>query len=75
VYEESEMEIKVEIGGEEFKIALTKEFSPKTVEKIVESLPIESEVKKWGDEIYFDVPVENHPCFSLPDPESDDSLR
>ncbi|RJS72852.1 MAG: hypothetical protein CW694_01750 [Candidatus Syntrophoarchaeum sp. WYZ-LMO15] len=56
-------------------MAPTKELSPKTVEKIVGSLPIESEVKKWGDEIYFDVPVENHPCFSLPDPESDDSLR
>ncbi|HEC57878.1 MAG TPA: hypothetical protein ENI32_08450 [Candidatus Syntrophoarchaeum butanivorans] len=75
MYEENEMEIKVEIGGEAFKIALTKEFSPKTVEKIVGSLPIESEVKKWGDEIYFDVPVENHSCFPLTDPESDDSLR
>ncbi len=31
------MKIKIEIGDEEFTATLTKEFSPKTVEKIVEA--------------------------------------
>lgn len=48
-----EMKIKIEIGDEVFKATLTKDFSPKTVEKIVEALPIESEAREWGDEIYF----------------------
>ena len=52
------MKIKIEIGDEEFKATLTKRLSPKTVEKIVEALPIESEAKEWGDEIYFDIPVD-----------------
>ena len=52
-----QMKIKIELDGKIFEAVLTKEFSPKTFEKIVESLPIESEVKTWGDELYFDVPV------------------
>jgi len=52
-----EMKIKVELGGKVFEAVLTKEFSPKTMEKIVEALPIEAEVMMWGDELYFDVPV------------------
>lgn len=52
--------IKIKIGIEEevFAATLTKDFSPETVEKIVDSLPIESEVMTWGDEVYFDVPVD-----------------
>lgn len=52
------MKIKIEIEGEVFSATLTKEFAPKTVEKIVEVMPIESEVMTWGDEVYFDVPVD-----------------
>ena len=52
------MKITIEIEGAVFEAVLTKEFSPKTMEKIVNSLPIESEVMTWGDELYFDVPVE-----------------
>ena len=52
------MKLKIELEGEVFAAVLTKEFSPQTVEKIVDALPIESEVMTWGDEIYFDVPVE-----------------
>jgi len=48
----------IEIEEEVFAATLTKYFSPKTVEMIVKSLPIESEVLTWGDEVYFDVPVE-----------------
>ena len=51
------MKLKIELEGEVFDATLTKDFSPKTVEKIIESLPIESEVMIWGDEVYFDVPV------------------
>ena len=51
------MKLKIELDGEVFGATLTKEISPTTVEKIVESLPIESEVMTWGDEVYFDVPV------------------
>jgi hypothetical protein len=52
------MKIKIDIEGEVFEATLTREAAPKTVEKIVDSLPIESEVMTWGDEVYFDVPVE-----------------
>ena len=52
------IKIKIEIEEEVFAATFTKEFSPKTVEKIVDSLPIESEVMTWGDEVYFDVPVD-----------------
>jgi hypothetical protein len=52
------MKIKIEIEGEVFSATLTKEFAPKTVEKIVEVMPIESDVMTWGDEVYFDVPVD-----------------
>jgi len=52
------MKIKIEIEGEVFAATFTKEFSPKTVEKIVAALPIESDVMVWGDEVYFNVPVD-----------------
>ncbi len=54
------IKITIEIEEEVFAATLTKDFSPETVEKIVDSLPIpiESEVMTWGDEMYFDVPVE-----------------
>ena len=53
-----ETRLNIEIGADEFKAALTKRLSPKTVEALVEALPIESEAKKWGAEIYFDIPVD-----------------
>ena len=53
-----ETRLNIEIGTDEFKAALTKRLSPKTVEALVEALPIESEAKKWGAELYFDVPVD-----------------
>jgi len=52
------MKILIELEGEVFAATLTNEFSPETVEKIVDSLPIESEVMTWGAEVYFDVPVD-----------------
>ncbi len=32
-------------------------FDTPTANKILESLPLESSVKVWGDEIYFDIPL------------------
>lgn len=36
---------------------LIDEFAPKTFEKIVNALPIESTAYRWGDEVYFSTPV------------------
>ena len=52
------MKIKIDIEGQVFEATLTRESAPKTVEKIVDSLPIESDVMVWGDEVYFDIPVD-----------------
>ena len=51
------MRLKIELTGAVFEATLTAEYSPKTVSKVIEALPIESEVMTWGDEIYFEVPV------------------
>ena len=37
---------------------LTDEYAPKTFEKIINALPIESIAYRWGDEVYFSTPVE-----------------
>lgn len=51
------LRIMVEVRGTFFDAELTSEYSPETFEKLVTSLPIRAEVKTWGDELYFDVPV------------------
>jgi len=50
--------IVIHIGSEEFKARLTEGLSPNTVRKILEALPIKSVAMKWGDEIYFEIPVD-----------------
>lgn len=50
--------ITIEIAGEKPKGELTDKHSPETFQKIADSLPLESIGKKWGDEIYFSIPVE-----------------
>jgi hypothetical protein len=52
------MKIKIDREGEVFEATLAREAAPKTVELIVDALPIESDVMVWGDEVYFDVPVD-----------------
>jgi len=37
---------------------LTDEYAPKTFERIINALPIESIAYRWGDEVYFSTPVE-----------------
>jgi len=41
----------------EVKAELTDEHSPNTFKAIVNALPIEAVVNKWGNEIYFTIPV------------------
>lgn len=49
--------IVIQIGDDEFRARLVEDRSPKTVKAILEALPIESVARKWGDEIYFEIPV------------------
>ena len=49
---------KIAIKSEDNEIELKVEFTDNpTAAKIKESLPIESKVKMWGDEIYFDTGI------------------
>lgn len=49
---------KIRIKSENCKVELEVEFlANPTAKKILESLPIESRVKRWGDEIYFDTGI------------------
>lgn len=48
--------IKIEIAGKEVEFEV--EFlNNATAKKILESMPIRSKVKTWGDEIYFDTNI------------------
>jgi|Deesub1362A_J573_1020465.scaffolds.fasta_scaffold15672_1 hypothetical protein len=49
------MKVKIIINGIEIRGEL---FDTPTAKKVYQSLPLESEVNRWGDEIYFYVPVE-----------------
>ena len=50
--------IKIRVGDEEFDATLTEEGAPGTVAKILEALPIEATAMTWGEEIYFEIPVQ-----------------
>jgi len=49
--------IKIIIPSGEVKAELIDK-NPKTADVVWKSLPIEAEANRWGDEIYFDIPVE-----------------
>ncbi|HID90711.1 TPA: DUF3830 family protein [Candidatus Bathyarchaeota archaeon] len=36
---------------------ITKERNPRTAEAVINALPIEGRANRWGDEIYFSIPV------------------
>lgn len=36
---------------------LLEELNPKTVAAVWEALPVESSANRWGEEVYFDIPV------------------
>lgn len=48
--------IRVESVGS-VEAELMEEKNPKTVKAILEALPFQSKVKRWGDEVYFTIPV------------------
>ncbi|MHC4479732.1 MAG: cyclophilin-like fold protein [Planctomycetota bacterium] len=50
--------ITIQVGDEQFSAQLSPEASPQTVEQILAALPIESVARQWGDEIYFEIPVD-----------------
>jgi hypothetical protein len=53
--------IRVTIGDDEFDAELQSEESPETVSRILDALPIEANANQWGDEFYFEIPVEMEP--------------
>jgi len=50
-------DIIIEIGGELFPARLTDERSPQTARLILDALPITATTLQWGDEFYFEIPV------------------
>lgn len=53
---QSKPQIRMKINSDHWDIKLNG-FSPKTGDKILDCLPVESEVRTWGDEIYFSIPL------------------
>ena len=48
--------IIIEISGEKIKGELNNSL---TAKKIYAALPLESSINRWGDEIYFEIPIES----------------
>ncbi len=54
---ESGIEKTINISTEKFSIRV-KLNETKTAKKLIEALPVSSTVNRWGDEIYFTIPVQ-----------------
>ena len=52
------MQIIIKTSYGEVKGEIDEKKNPITARKIIESLPIEGRVNRWGDEIYFEIPVQ-----------------
>ena len=52
------MKIRLDVGGEEFEGEINKEMNPETAEALIEEMPLEGEAQKWGDEFFFEIPVD-----------------
>jgi hypothetical protein len=59
--EEYVMDILITVDDEKLAATLDEELAPKTVQAIVEALPLEETASMWGDEIYFSIPVTVEP--------------
>jgi hypothetical protein len=51
------MKIKIKTEHGELEAEINENENPKTVRAIVQALPLESRANRWGDEIYFKIPV------------------
>ena len=49
-------DIIIEISGKEIKGELNNSL---TAKRIYTALPLESSISRWGDEIYFEIPIES----------------
>jgi hypothetical protein len=52
------MEILIKTSHGILRAAITKDKNPKTATFVEKSLPIRGKTNRWGDEIYFEVPLE-----------------
>lgn len=52
-----EHEVRITVDGQSFRGCLHEEENPKTVTRILNVLPLEARPQQWGDEFYFEIPV------------------
>lgn len=52
------MQVTIQINDEEFQGEINEEMNPNTSEAIIENMPLEGEGQKWGDELFFEIPVD-----------------
>ena len=50
--------IEIEISGRDKSVARIDDRNPRTAAKFYQILPIEAKAKLWGEEVYFEVPLE-----------------
>jgi hypothetical protein len=51
------MKIKIKTEHGNLEAEINEKKNPKTARAIIQALPIESEASRWGEEIYFEIPV------------------
>jgi hypothetical protein len=51
-------DIVIRIAQEEFKAKIDDTSAPHTARRVLAALPIQATAKTWGDEIYFEIPVD-----------------
>lgn len=51
-------DILIRIDRQDYPAQLDESQSPETVRQILDALPIRSSTRTWGDEIYFEIPVQ-----------------
>jgi len=59
-------QLVVEIGAAEYLVELDQDTAPETVAAILGTVPFESTARQWGDEIYFEIPVNAGPENAVP---------
>jgi hypothetical protein len=51
------MKIKIKTQHGELEAEINENKNPKTAKAIIQALPIKGRANRWGDEIYFEIPV------------------